>query len=234
MCAPHRSAGSGSPMPSKKSTSPVSREYSAPTIIRPSFWIRFSMISDPCRRCFDGGPDVGAHGLVKQLRPRSCLSRSRADPRPTAAPDRRWSAGSATGFPWDAAAARASHRWRRSSNARGPPRAACRTARRRTRRCRSAMGPRCCRRRGSRTGPRAPDRRRSPRARANRNSREWPRIGAWPAASSRRRRARRAASRGCARPATKRRLPSRRQSERVPRRDHRFPALSVGAAWRKP
>src|ERR1022692_1868179 len=35
---------------SKKSTSPVSSEYSAPTTSRPSFWINCSMISEPCRK----------------------------------------------------------------------------------------------------------------------------------------------------------------------------------------
>ena len=37
--------------PSKKSTRPVSSEYSAPTTTRPSFWMSCSRISEPCRRC---------------------------------------------------------------------------------------------------------------------------------------------------------------------------------------
>src|SRR5580692_7814285 len=36
---------------SKNSTTPVSNEYSAPTTMRPEFRIKFSMMSDPCRRC---------------------------------------------------------------------------------------------------------------------------------------------------------------------------------------
>jgi len=43
-------AGYGTSLPSKKSTTPVSSEYSAPTTRRPSLWIRPSMISDPCLR----------------------------------------------------------------------------------------------------------------------------------------------------------------------------------------
>src|SRR5580700_2629084 len=42
-----RMRGYPSGMPSKKSTTPVSSEYSAPTTKSPAFWIKCSMISDP-------------------------------------------------------------------------------------------------------------------------------------------------------------------------------------------
>src|SRR5258708_15035556 len=30
---------------------PISKEYSAPTTMRPAFWMSCSMMSEPCRRC---------------------------------------------------------------------------------------------------------------------------------------------------------------------------------------
>lgn len=44
--------GCSSGIPLKKSTTPVSSEYSTPTTSSPSFWINCSRTSDPCRRWF--------------------------------------------------------------------------------------------------------------------------------------------------------------------------------------
>src|ERR1700679_1319927 len=37
--------------PSKKTTTPVSKEFSAPTTMSPAFWMSCSMTSEPCRKC---------------------------------------------------------------------------------------------------------------------------------------------------------------------------------------
>ena len=135
-------------MPSKKSTTPVSSEYSAPTTSSPSFSISCSSTSEPCRRWFDRGADVGAHGLPHQrVRVVPQLGRQQRLA-PTAGRGRRSSAGCATGSRSAAGAPRAWRGWRRTASGRARRPAACRSARRRTRRCRPATARRCCRRRG--------------------------------------------------------------------------------------
>ena len=163
---------------SKKSTTPVSSEYSAPTTRSPSSRISCSSTSEPCRSWLTDARTFARTACVEE-RSWSCLRLGRQqafDGRPHAVDDRvQVPRLVRRGL---AAAPRASPASRRSACARARRRAASRTARRRTRRCRSATARRCCPRRGSRTGRRGPDRTRARPARASPSSRGSPRSAA--------------------------------------------------------
>ena len=88
--------------PSKKSTMPVSSEYSAVTTRRPSSRINCSRMADPRRNCFADARILARHGLSPPGRPdRSLRSQAARVPRRVEC-GRQSSEGWATGLRWDA------------------------------------------------------------------------------------------------------------------------------------